>query len=70
MIKQITRAYVRTYSDNGQKVAYVEWVDRKGQTGRTEQTLPHCEHRQLGTHMTALFDRAKREGLTVERERW
>ena len=36
MIKQITRAYIRTYADNGQVTAYVEWVDSKGKPGRTE----------------------------------
>jgi hypothetical protein len=63
MITKITSAYVRTYSDNGQTVAYVEWVDNKGKTGRTEG-------RESNGHMIALLLRAKREGVTVERQRW
>jgi hypothetical protein len=63
MITKITRAYVRTYSDNGQTIAYVEWVDDKGKPGRTEG-------RESNEHMIALLLRAKREGVTVERERW
>jgi hypothetical protein len=63
MITQITRAYIRTYSDSGQTVAYVEWIDDKGETGRTEG-------RESNGYMIALLLRAKREGVTVERERW
>lgn len=63
MIVKITRAYIRHYSDNGQTVAYVEWIDDKGNRGRTEG-------KRNGLHMRELFKRAKREGLTVEREQW
>lgn len=63
MIKQITKAYVRTYSDSGQVTAYVEWVDDKGKAGRTEGE-------PLNAHMQALLSRAEREGITVEREQW
>lgn len=63
MITRITKAYIRTYSDSGQTTAYVEWADRKRQTGRTEG-------KQDNTHMKALLDRAQREGVTVERQRW
>lgn len=63
MIKQITKAYVRTYSDSGQVTAYVEWVDRRGTSGRTEG-------KPDGAHMRALMSRAEREGVKVERERW
>lgn len=70
MIKRITKAYVRTYSDNGQSVAYVEWIDGRGKTGRTEQGMPHCEHAQLSAHMQALFNRAEREGVRIQREQW
>lgn len=73
MITRITKAYIRKYSDNGQTVAYVEWIDGKGKTGRTEGS----EHRDcciptphFGTHMQALLDRATREGVTVERQQW
>lgn len=63
MITKITRAYIRTYTDNGQTVAYVEWIDDEGESGRTEG-------QPTNAHMQALMQRAKREGLTVERERW
>lgn len=63
MITQITKAYIRTYSDSGQVTAYVEWVDNKGKTGCTEG-----EENNL--HMAALLKRAEREGVEVERQRW
>lgn len=63
MIVKITRAYIRHYSDNGQTVAYVEWIDDKGKSGRTEG-------KQNGLHIRELLKRARREGLTVEREQW
>ena len=62
-ITKITRAYVRTYSDSGQTTAYVEWVDNKGESGRTEG-------KPDSTHMQALLNRAKRESVEVERQRW
>lgn len=63
MIARITKAYIRTYSDNGQTTAYVEWVSDKGKSGRTEGPPDN-------THMQALLQRARREGVTVKRERW
>jgi hypothetical protein len=30
MIRKITAAYIRKHTDNGQTVAYVEWMDHKG----------------------------------------
>lgn len=63
MIAKITKAYIRTYTDTGQTTAYVEWIDDKGQSGRTEG-------KRNGPHMQALLSRAKREGVRVERERW
>jgi hypothetical protein len=63
VITEITKAYVRTYSDTGQVIAYVEWVDDKGEAGRTEG-------RESNGHMIALLLRAEREGVTVERQRW
>lgn len=73
MITKITRAHIRTYSDSGQVTAYVEWIDNKGRTGRTEGSQhSNCCVREphFGTHMQALLQRASREGLTVESERW
>ena len=58
-IAKITKAYVHHYRDNGQTVAYVEWMDLRGKAGRTEGD-PH------NPHMTALFRRAQREGVLVE----
>ena len=63
MIARITKAYVRTYSDNSQTVIYVEWIDDKGKAGRTES-----EHG--GWHMQALSNRAKREGIPITQETW
>ncbi len=95
MIAKITRAYIRHYTDNNQKTAYVEWIDRRGRAGRIEGNLggrkirslfnePHeancnwskgdpCSCGQpnaLGQHMKALFDRAEREGVSIEHETW
>lgn len=85
MIAKITRAYIRRYSDNRQVAAYVEWTDTRGKTGRTEgpatragctcrscgQLVPDTWHGlHVGDHMRALFHRAERDGLTVEREGW
>jgi len=63
LIARTTSAYIRTYSDSGQRTAYVEWIDSCGNKGRTEGP-PN------GTHMKALMDRARREGLRVKRESW
>jgi hypothetical protein len=63
MIVKITKAYIRTYTDSGQTKAYVEWVDRKGERGRTEGEPDNL-------HMLALLARAQREDVTVERETW
>ena len=63
MIKQITDAYVRHYSDSGQVTAYVEWLDRRGQPGRTEGKAERIgdTHYYVGQHMGALLSRAERE---------
>lgn len=69
---KIKRIYVRRYRDNGQRVAYCDWVNG----GRTEGTLAYTDHHRgprtpsFGRHMHALFARAKREGLTLQRETW
>lgn len=70
--RTITRAYVRRYSDSGQVVAYVDWKNGS----RTESTLRVLDigHNRravtFGTHMHALFARAKAAGLTPQRETW
>lgn len=63
MIATITAAYVRKYTDNGQTKAYVEWIDGKGRTGRTEG-------KPRNAHMQALLARAEREGVTVQKQVW
>jgi hypothetical protein len=60
-IKTITRAYVRTYSDSGQITAYVEFVATDGSGSR-------IEGEPGDPRMAALFGRARREGIKVERE--
>lgn len=64
----IVRVYTRHYTDNGQDVACVDWSDGSCTVGPA-----YTYHGILlpqGPHMGALFDRAIREGLTVERETW
>jgi hypothetical protein len=63
MIVSIEDAFVRTYSDSGQRTAYVEWTDSKGHTGRTEGNPTNA-------HMKALLARATREGVTIRKECW
>ena len=67
-IKTITRIYTRQFSDTGQAMAYVEWIDHKGRNGTTEGPARHYNLVPIGTHMQALFDRALRQGLTIGRE--
>jgi len=62
-IKEITKAIIRTYEDNDSTKAYVEWVDDKGKAGRTEGDPDNA-------HMKALLDRAKREKVEVEKQKW
>jgi len=62
-IRKITKAYVRTYADNGQTVAYVEWIDSSNKHGRTEGSPD-------GVHMQQLLLRAEREGVRVRTETW
>ena len=70
MITKITAAYVRHYSDNGQTTAYVEWINSHGKTGRTEGAADPRTRTPIGAHMTALLDRAAREGVTIEQQIW
>lgn len=68
------RIYVRRYRDNGQVTAYAEWLDGS----RTESSLARAcggpvgygWRFTFGEHMHALFTRAKREGLKLQRETW
>ena len=69
-IAQVTDAYVRHYSDNGQTTAYVEWIGSDGGSGLTGGNLFPCPHVVLGSHMTALFARANREGIAIRGETW
>ena len=75
MIAKITRAYVRTYSDNGQTKAYVEWLDHRGRSGRTEADITGRPEDAVmsecyGAHMGALMARAICHGIVIERETW
>jgi hypothetical protein len=70
MIAKITRAYTRRYVDNDSIKSYVEWVDTKGEAGRTEGYAQRGKRTPIGEHMQALFERAKREGVTIEHETW
>lgn len=63
---KIVRAYTRHYSDNRQTKAYVEWSDGS----RTEGDARCYNRVPIGLHMQALFDRALRDGLKIERETW
>jgi hypothetical protein len=63
MIARITAAYTRHYSDNGQRTVYVEWLDDKGHSGRTEGPAS-------SVHMWELLNRAKRGGVIVKHEEW
>mgnify|MGYP001617495258 FL=1 len=62
-IRNITKVYIRRYSDSGQTTSYVEWVDHRGRPGRTEGD----DH---NPHMRALIARANREFVPVEYENW
>ena len=78
-IAKITDAYFRDYRDSGQSMFYVEWVDDRGNHGRTEGptrksvtgvTFAGADDPRFGWHMCALLNRAKREGIEVRRETW
>lgn len=70
----ITKAYIRHYSDNGQTFAYVEWSDGSRTEGRLpareKATAEHTSIYLFGLHMGALLERAQHDGLTITRERW
>lgn len=62
-IRQITKAYERTYRDSGQTTTYVEWIGTDGKRGRTEGQASN-------PHMGQLLNRAMREGVNFGREVW
>lgn len=68
MIKTFAKAYIRHYSDNGQTKCYVEWLDYKGRSGRTEGEAG--EGYPLGQHMRALVAAAARQGVMLTHEEW
>lgn len=61
----IKRALTRFYSDNRQLSAIVIWADGSATYGKARKPLE-----PIGLHVQALFDRAKRDGLTIEHEVW
>lgn len=63
MIARITKTYTRRYRDNASTVTYVEWIDGRGRSGRTEGTRDN-------DHMHALLQRASREGAPHTFETW
>lgn len=78
-IAKITAAYIRTYSDTGQTKACVKWIDVRGHAGIAEGDVtshcPYCKQSMsdtngLSPHMKALFDRARREGITILYQEW
>ena len=62
-IATITAAFTRHYTDSSQLTAYICWIDSAGKVGRTEGE-------RTNSHMRALFDRARREGVSIEHETW
>jgi hypothetical protein len=62
-ISRITKVYTRHYRDNGQRTAYVEWIDNRGRKGLTEGL-------ENSRHMQALIKRGKRENISIVREVW
>lgn len=73
MTDTIRRIYIRRYRGSNTVIAYCEWQDGS----RTEAHPAFFFERRLkrwritfGSHMHALFARAKREGLSMQRETW
>ena len=63
MIRRITKAYVRYYSDNETMKIYVEWINHRGESGRTEGDVGNL-------HMAALLQRAQQEDAPCTFEKW
>jgi hypothetical protein len=71
LIAQITDVTFRHYRDNDSFKVCVSWKDRCGQSGRTEGNFfPEATDQPMGDHMTALVNRAGREGVTIHGETW
>lgn len=64
----IKSAYTRHYTDNGMRMAYVEWTDGSRTEGKA--VLYHGVMIPASEHMGALFDRAIANGITIGRETW
>lgn len=67
------KIFVRRYRDCGQVTAYCVWSDmsRTEAPAQRGDNCPCCPTDfTFGAHMHALFARAKREGLHMERETW
>jgi|HubBroStandDraft_1064217.scaffolds.fasta_scaffold05219_4 hypothetical protein len=64
----IKSAKLRRYSDSGQLQSQIEWGDGSTTVGAAE--MYHGLMIPSGSHMGSLFDRAIRDGLTIEREVW
>jgi len=58
MITRILAVRINHYLDNGQNLAWVDWVDHKGKHGSTHGDPANA-------HMAALIARAVHEGITV-----
>ena len=68
MLAKITRTYIRTYRDSGQKTVYVEFEpDKNGGSVRLECD---AERATKSEHMQAILRRAAREGVKMEIEIW
>lgn len=61
--REISKAYIRTYSDSEQRTAYVEWSDGS----RTEGTV---HGNGVGLHMRSLLQQAVNSGLKIAQEVW
>jgi hypothetical protein len=60
MIQRITKVEIIKYRDNGQRKAYVYWVDHKNKAGSTEGAPTNL-------HMQELIKRARREKVAITR---
>lgn len=61
MIVTITKVEIVKYVDNGQRKAYVSWIDHKDRPGTTEGS-------PSSLHMKELIKRARREKVAIQRQ--